>query len=149
MSRTDGLPAERAFPLVQVMSSEPKRILVAEDNPAMNNVIRFNLERVGYDVVAETNGADAAQRIDEQSFDLVFSDLQMPGMTGEQLCRHIRQTAGLKDLPIVICSAKGMEIDTARMTVEYGLSQVLCKPFSPVELVSLAKSILDRPVPVS
>lgn len=128
------------------MSQECKRVLVAEDNPAMNNVIRFNLERVGFEVVAETNGAEAAKRIDEQEFDLVFSDIQMPGMSGEELCRHIRQTAQLKDLPIVICSAKGMEIDTARMKVEYGLTQVLSKPFSPVELVTLAKSILDRPV---
>ena len=131
------------------MSHSPKRILVAEDNPAMSNVICFNLRRAGFEVCPAPDGAEAARRIDEEHFDLVFTDLQMPGLSGEELCQHIRQKAQLRDLPIVICSAKGLEIDTARLLVDYNLSKVMFKPFSPMELVFLAKSILGNPVEVS
>lgn len=127
------------------MALIPKRILIVEDNPAMSNVIRFNLERAGFEVEVATNGAEAARLFDEQSFDLVITDLQMPEMSGEELCRHIRRLAGPSTVPIVVCSAKGLEIDTARMFVDYELEQVLFKPFSPVKLVSLATSILNQP----
>jgi len=122
-----------------------RRILVAEDNPALGQVIRFNLERAGFDVQVAGNGEEAAQLMAGQAFDLVVTDLQMPRMNGEQLCQHIRTVANLKDLPIIVCSAKGLEIDTARLTVEYGLEQVLIKPFSPTELVNIVTSVLgDR-----
>ncbi len=122
-----------------------RRILVAEDNPALAQVIRFNLERAGFAVQVAGNGEDAAELIASQTFDLVITDLQMPRMDGEQLCRHIRAIAGLEDLPIVVCSAKGLEIDMARLMVGYGLEQVLLKPFSPAELVNIVTSVLgDR-----
>ncbi len=122
-----------------------RRILVAEDNPALGQVIRFNLERAGFDVQVAGNGEEATQLIAGQTFDLVITDLQMPHMDGEQLCRHIRTVLGLQELPIVVCSAKGLEIDTARLMVEYRLEQVLLKPFSPTELVDIVTSVLgDR-----
>ena len=127
------------------MKTSPKRILVAEDNAAMLNVLRFNLERAGFDVRGAANGAEAADFIDDEEFDLVFTDMQMPDMTGEELCAHIRGPAGLADLRIVICSAKALEVDTARLVVEYDLERVVCKPFSPVDIVELARSILGEP----
>ncbi len=125
------------------MSTVPKRVLVAEDNLAMLVVVRFNLTRAGFDVQAAANGAEAARLFDDQSFDLVITDLQMPEMSGEELCRHIRRQAGPSTTAIIVCSAKGLEIDSARMMVDHELSHVLFKPFSPSELVKVVRRILQ------
>lgn len=119
------------------MSQEKARILIAEDSRPLANVMRFNLERAGFDVTVARDGAEAAQRIDEHRFDLVLTDLQMPNMDGEQLCRHIRSNPDRSDLPIVVCSAKGLEVDSTRFVMEYGISHMLYKPFSPVGLVNI------------
>lgn len=131
------------------MPAPPKRVLIAEDDPAMLNVMRFNLERAGFEVETAANGLEATRLFDEQTFDLVITDLQMPRMSGEEVCQHIRRQAGPSKVAIVVCTAKGLEIDTARMFVDYELEQVLFKPFSPAEMVSLAKSALDSHPEVS
>lgn len=125
------------------MMIHSKCVLVAEDNPALANVTRFNLERAGFHVHLARDGEEAAGLIAGHHFDLVITDLQMPHMDGEQLCQYIRTVAMLPDLPIIICSAKGLEIDASRLVEEYGLSHVLFKPFSPMELVRVATSLLE------
>ena len=131
------------------MTHNPPRILVAEDNPALANVIRFNLERAGCSVTLIRDGAEAARRIDEERFDLVVTDLQMPGLDGEQLCRHIRSQPDYCDIPIIVCSAKGLEVDMNRLLLEYGISHILFKPFSPVELVNICASTVRNAAIVS
>lgn len=121
------------------MSPDKPRVLVAEDNPALANVTRFNLERAGFDVSVARDGNEAAQLIDEQPFDLVLTDLQMPGMDGEQLCSHIRSRPEGAQLPIVVCSAKGLEVDMTRLVMEFRVAHMLYKPFSPVELVGICE----------
>ena len=119
------------------MTQDKARILIAEDSRPLANVMRFNLERAGFDVTVARDGAEAAQRIDVERFDLVLTDLQMPNMDGEQLCRHIRSNPDRSDLPIVVCSAKGLEVESTSFVIKYGISHMLYKPFSPVGLVNI------------
>lgn len=122
--------------------SEVKRILVAEDNPALGKVLAFNLERAGFQTTHALNGQAAAELAQQESFDLVITDYQMPGKNGEELCSSIRHDSINPDVPIALCSAKGLEVDIDRLTKEYGLVKVFCKPFSPSEIVAFAQVTL-------
>lgn len=112
------------------------RILLAEDNPAMANVMRFNLQRIGAEVAIAQHGKEAIELLEAHDFDLLVSDLQMPQMSGDELCRYLRQQPRWAELPIVLCSAKGLESSTRTLVDECGVQKVFFKPFSPQELVS-------------
>jgi CheY-like chemotaxis protein len=117
--------------------SEPSiQILLAEDNSAMANVMRFNLERIGAEVAMAQHGKEAIELLQTRDFDLLVTDLQMPQMSGDELCRFLRQQPEWADLPIVLCSAKGLETSTRKLVEECGIRKVFFKPFSPQELVS-------------
>ena len=87
------------------MTQDKARILIAEDSRPLANVMRFNLERAGYDVALARDGNEALQLIEEERFDLVVTDLRMPGGDGEQICMRIRSRPDCALLPIVVCSA--------------------------------------------
>lgn len=117
--------------------SSPLRVLIADDEPVFRRVMAFTLERRGLVVEAVQNGADALLRLRRDSFDVVVTDLQMPGMSGIELLAHIRFTLGLTTLPLVLCTAKGLELDAQQISQQYDLTAVLHKPFSPQRLASL------------
>ncbi len=114
----------------------------------MSEVIRFNLERAGFDVTVASNGRRAADLMETDQFDLLITDYQMPEMSGEELCRHIRQVIKNIDIPILLCSAKGYELNLSQLTEELKISKVLFTPFSPSELVEFVRSMLvDQRMP--
>lgn len=117
--------------------SSPSRVLIADDEPVFRRVMMFTLERRGLVVEAVRNGADALLRLRRDSFDFVVTDLQMPGMSGTELLAHIRFTLGLTTLPVVLCTAKGLELDAQQICQQYDVTAVLHKPFSPQHLASL------------
>ena len=115
---------------------EPRiRILLAEDNPAMANVMRFNLQRIGAEVAMAQHGREAVELLESHEFDLLVTDLQMPQMNGDELCRYLRQQPQWAEMPIVLCSAKGLESSTRKLVEDCGIQKVFFKPFSPQELV--------------
>ncbi|HID77171.1 MAG TPA: response regulator [Planctomycetaceae bacterium] len=123
------------------MAETSRRVLVAEDNAAMADVIRFNLERAGMEVVTARSGDVAWGLFNRQSFDLVVSDFQMPGMTGGQLCQRIRD-AGWSEIPLILLTAKSFEVDTRRYLEDLAVTAIISKPFSPRELTRLVKESL-------
>ena len=132
------------------------RILVAEDNKVLGDVLRFNLERNGFHVTLARTGDAAARLLAGESYDLMFTDIEMPGMNGVDLCRYLRFELGNSDLPVAICSARGLEVDEEEMRTKYGVSEIIFKPFSMRELVALASRLLtpqaandDQPVDAS
>ena len=125
------------------MTSDKKKILVVEDNRIMSDVIRFNLERAGFDVSVCGNGRQAVELLDCERFDVIITDYQMPIMDGEELCRHVRQDLRHADVPIIMITAKGFELDVVRLTEELSLSKILSKPFSPKEVVGFVQSVLE------
>ena len=124
------------------MASDGKRVLLAEDDPATAALVRFNLEHAGFRVTVVRNGRLALQHAERNRVDLVVTDHQMPEMDGVEWCRRLRQHPDYAGIPIVFCTAKGMEIDPAELRDELGVADILFKPFSPAELVrALARCV--------
>jgi len=119
-----------------------KRVLVAEDNRVMSDVIRFNLQRTGAIVTVAPTGSKALEMLLREDFDALLSDYQMPGLNGEELCRSVRQCGRNEQIPIVMISAKGYEIDKPRLQAELGLTRFLHKPFSARQMVDVVQEAL-------
>lgn len=119
-----------------------KRVLVAEDNPALGLVLRLHLEHAGFEVTLARNGREAWNCLQTQAFDLLVTDQQMPEMSGVELCVRMRQVDNLSGIPVVMLTAKGLEIERNRICRELGVLDVVPKPFSPRELVDKVESCL-------
>lgn len=130
------------------MSDDRLTILIVEDNRAMSQVIRFNLERAGFNACVAFNGQEAIEQLTERKFDLMITDYQMPILDGSQLCHYVREVLGLVDLPIALCSAKGMEADAASLVVECELCQLFFKPVSPQAIVNFVLKQTESMQPV-
>lgn len=120
-----------------------ERILVADDDEDILNLVCFRLQQVGYDVARATNGAEAVQLASEQRPDLCVFDVQMPEMTGYEAIEKIRADDGLKDVPIILLTASVQERDMAR-GFEVGADDYMRKPFNPQELQARIEKLLRR-----
>ncbi|HEY9011243.1 MAG TPA: response regulator transcription factor [Devosia sp.] len=118
----------------------PHRILVADDEPHIREVICFALERACMATVTARNGAEALQTVRRGGVDLVVLDIGMPEMDGLEVCRQIRKTS---DIPILFLSARDEEIDRV-LGLEIGGDDYVTKPFSARELVARVNVILKR-----
>lgn len=117
-----------------------RRVLVAEDDAVFRRVIEFTLSRAGFSVTTAINGADALAQFQEVQIDCLVTDQQMPQLSGIELVDRIRRVDVYKDIPIILCTAKGLELDSQFLMERYGLRAVLHKPFSPRHLISLLES---------
>ena len=86
-----------------------KKILVADDEPFVLRSIEYTLARAGYNVVTATDGEEAFHKVLAEAPDLVFLDIQMPRMDGNEVCKKLRQDPSRKSLPIIVITAKGQE----------------------------------------
>ena len=116
------------------------RILVADDDPHIREVICFALEKAGMQVHAANDGASALRQFEELQPSLIVLDVGMPQMDGLEVCRQIRRTS---DVPILFLSARDEEIDRV-LGLEMGGDDYVTKPFSPRELVARVYVILRR-----
>lgn len=123
--------------------NEAKRILVVDDEEHILELIKFNLEREGYEVVLCDNGEDSISIIREEKIDLVVLDLMLPGMDGSEVCSKIRGVEKFKTLPIIMLTAKGKEEDRIS-GLELGADDYITKPFSVRELIARIKAVLRR-----
>ena len=115
-------------------TAEQKRILIAEDNELNMLVITRMLASLGHVFDTVDNGMDCLQRVREAAYDLVLTDISMPGMDGLQLAKEIRTgLEGGKEIPIIAVTANADMADYERFK-EAGISEVLPKPFGRVQL---------------
>ena len=121
------------------MSQRRKRILVADDHPAVTAVVRYNLERAGYDVVSAHDGAQAWELISAEPFDLIIVDHQMPHITGSELCLRMRQNRQHQQTPVIMLTGKGLELDAPELEEELGVALIMAKPFSPHALTEAVR----------
>lgn len=119
-----------------------KHILVAEDNSALASVIRFNLERHGYRVTLADNGRHGWELVQHDTFDLIVTDQQMPEMTGCEFCQKLRSVPEFAELPVIMLTAKGMELELPRLRDDLKITATYMKPFSPKELVKAVEDCL-------
>ena len=116
------------------------RILIADDEPNIREVISFALERAGFQTITARNGSEALQQVRRGPVDLVVLDIGMPEMDGLEVCRQIRKTS---EVPILFLSARDEEIDRI-LGLEIGGDDYVTKPFSARELVARVNVILKR-----
>ena len=119
------------------------KILVAEDEADIRELVSFMLRFAGHEVLAANNGEDAVLTAFREIPDLVLLDVRMPRMTGYDACRMIRANPDLKNVPVIFLSAKGQESEV-RAGMAAGAEEYLLKPFSPMDLANKVKMILAR-----
>jgi CheY-like chemotaxis protein len=129
--------------------SNSKRILVAEDNAALALVVRFHLERAGFHVTSARNGREAWNLLQHEDFDLLITDQQMPELSGCEVCHLMRREPRLAHLPVILLTAKGLELEHNWVREELKVQVLLPKPFSPRELVEKAENCLAASASVS
>ena len=123
------------------------KILLVDDEPAQLELLRYNMEKAGFDTVLADNGRAALDMVAEEEPDLVVLDWMMPEASGIDVCRELRARAGTKLMPIIMVSARGEEGDLA-LGLDSGADDYVTKPFSPRELVARVKALLRRTRPV-
>lgn len=121
------------------------KILVVDDEDHILELLTFNLEKEGYQVVGATDGEEALKKLGEHKPDLVILDLMLPGIDGLQICKTITQNPETKDLPIIMLSAKSEELDKV-LGLEMGADDYMTKPFSTRELLARVRARLRRKV---
>ena len=119
------------------------KILIVDDEPAQQQLLRYNVEKSGFDVLLADNGNDALNIVDEVKPDLIVLDWMIPEASGIDVCYELRSRPETRYLPILMVSARGEDIDLA-MALDAGADDYITKPFSPRELIARIKSLLRR-----
>jgi two-component system, OmpR family, phosphate regulon response regulator PhoB len=119
------------------------RLLLVEDDAALTELLRYTLEKDGFDVIHTGNGEEAIFRTREQKFDIAILDWMVPGLSGIEICRQLRRQESTANLPIIMLTARVDEQDRIR-GLDTGADDYITKPFSPRELVARIKAILRR-----
>ncbi len=119
---------------------EMKKILVVDDEKPISDIVKFNLEKEGYEVVTAYDGEEAIEKTEEEQPDLILLDLMLPKKDGLEVCREIRKN---HEMPIIMVTAKDSEIDKV-LGLELGADDYVTKPFSNRELIARVKANLRR-----
>jgi len=124
------------------------RILIAEDEPDIRNLITFTLRFAGYEVIDTPNGAAAYEKAlelaaNDELPDLILMDVRMPRMTGYEACELMKAHEKLKDIPVAFLSAKGQDAEV-QIGLSVGAAAYIIKPFAPDQLTSKVKELLGE-----
>jgi two-component system alkaline phosphatase synthesis response regulator PhoP len=119
------------------------KILVIEDEEDIAALIKLQGEIAGYKVHVETDGLNGLRAIEREKPDLIILDIMLPGQSGLDVCRKVKTSADLKEIPVIIISAKSEELDVV-LGLELGADDYVTKPFSPKILFSRARAVLRR-----
>ncbi|MGE5196376.1 MAG: response regulator transcription factor [Anaerolineae bacterium] len=123
--------------------SQKKRILLIEDEEDIAALIKLQAEMSGYKLHVEVDGVNGYRAIEREKPDLVILDIMLPGQNGFDVCRKMKNNPELKNIPVIILSAKGEELDVI-LGLELGADDYVAKPFSPKILFSRIKAVLRR-----
>ena len=121
-------------------------VLVVEDEADIVTLLKYNLEKEGFRVNAATDGEEALLLAGEQTPNIVLLDWMLPLMSGIEVCRQMRRNNKMRDIPIIMLTARGEESDRVR-GLNSGADDYITKPFSPTELVARMRAVLRRAVP--
>ncbi len=123
-----------------------KRILLIEDDKDIVELVRYNLEKEDFQVLAVGDGVSGLAQVKKSPPDLLLLDLMLPKLSGLEICKDIRRDSSLNRLPILMLTARGDEADRV-VGLELGADDYVTKPFSPRELVARVKALLRRAEP--
>ena len=119
------------------------KILVVEDELSISELIKFNLEKSGYEVVVADTGTMALELVEQFTYSLMLLDLMLPGVDGLEVCRKVKLHNKTASMPIIMLTARNEEIDKI-IGLELGADDYMTKPFSPRELLARVKAVLRR-----
>jgi two-component system alkaline phosphatase synthesis response regulator PhoP len=125
------------------MGLDRKLVLVIDDEVHILELVKYNLEKEGYRVIACETGEEGLCMIRKEQPDLLILDLMLPGMDGLEVCKRIRKSSKMTGLPIIMLTAKGEEFDKV-LGLEIGADDYMTKPFSVLELAARVKAVLRR-----
>ena len=117
--------------------------LIIEDEEDIRELVRYNLERENFTVSEAESGEAGLKAVARKKPDLILLDLMLPGKDGLQICRELKQNAEVRDIPVVMMTAKGEESDIVT-GLELGAEDYIVKPFSPKVMVARIKAVLRR-----
>lgn len=120
------------------------RILVADDDQDLNDLVTMKLEAAGHEVVSVVDGENALSRALSDKPDLIVLDWMLPRRNGLEVCREVRSDPGLSGTRILMLTARAQEVDVERAFAA-GAEEYITKPFSPRELVLRVTTLLSRP----
>jgi DNA-binding response OmpR family regulator len=118
------------------------RILVVDDEPHILELVRYNLQQEGFEVLTAGDGETALARVRTEPPDLVILDIMLPGVDGLEVCRRLRRESAV---PVIMLTARGGEVERV-VGLEQGADDYVTKPFSPRELVARVRAVLRRRV---
>jgi len=128
------------------MQMPEKKVLIADDEVHIIQVVAIKLKNNGFEVITAENGQKAYELACEQIPDLIITDFQMPIMTGLELIKNLRQNPDTASIPVIMLTARGFAIeDDVRKDLK--ISDCLSKPFSPRELLQNVQQVLDQKIP--
>lgn len=119
------------------------KVLVVDDEQPIRELIKYNLEREGYQVLLAADGDTALEMAETEMPDIILLDVMLPGQDGLFVCRTLNQQPTTRAIPIIMLSAKGEELDKV-LGLEMGADDYITKPFSPRELLARIKARLRR-----
>ena len=118
-------------------------VLLVEDEPAQRELLAYNLEAEGFDVMTADNGEDGLILVDENDPDLIVLDWMMPQLSGIEVCRRLKSNSKTRHIPVIMLSARAEEVDRVR-GLETGADDYVVKPYSVIELMARVKAHLRR-----
>lgn len=119
------------------------KILVAEDDLDIRELVVLALQFHGHQVTSAADGVQAVEKAQEDAFDLILMDVRMPRMTGYEACRQLREMETTRDIPIIFLSAKGQESEI-QAGMDAGATQYILKPFAPDVLARKISEVLNN-----
>ncbi len=126
-----------------VISMEQKKILIADDNENIREALTYLLEDEGYKLSLAKDGSDTLRKVREFRPDILFLDIMMPEINGYEVCRIIKSDPAIKNTYVIMLTAKGQVAEQERGK-EVGADEYIVKPFSPMEILTKLKNILNK-----
>ena len=118
-------------------------VMVVEDEEALGLLLKYNLEKEGYEVIVETRGAKALGDVEKYAPSVIILDWMLPEISGVEICKLIRAKPDIKEIPIIMLTAKGEEEDKIK-GLSAGADDYVTKPFSIPELMARVKANMRR-----
>lgn len=109
-------------------------ILIVEDDPVFRRILSFVIAKTGFEVEAVSDGETGFERIAQGGIDFLITDYQMPGCSGVEFLRQVRQMPESDALDVILCTARSLELDCVNLREEFDLVDIIQKPFSPQQL---------------
>lgn len=123
-------------------NTHPKQILIVDDEPNVVVSLEFLMEQAGYDVHVATTGEEAIELIPHVHPDLILLDIMLPGISGFEICRWVRESSDWSDIKIIMLTAKGRDVDVAK-GFALGADAYITKPFSTRDLMAEVRETLN------